>query len=128
MALPPSEAGQDAKNAQEFDSVRLFLQRAHQARPGFSLDVRTTPAVVRLCRLVDGTPLGILLAAAWVEHFSPDEIAAETGSSLDFLSSSLRDADPRHSGLRAVFEVVAQTAGPEPEADLPEAVRVPGWF
>jgi DNA-binding CsgD family transcriptional regulator/tetratricopeptide (TPR) repeat protein len=49
-------------------------------------------------------PLGILLAAAWVEMFSLQEIANEISRGLDFLSSELRDLPHRHRSLRAVFE------------------------
>ncbi len=133
LALPPLDHVEDIH---EFDSIRLFLQRAHQARPGFSLNAGNTPAVVGLCRMVDGNPLGILLAASWVEHFSPAEIADEAGSSLDFLTRDLRDAEPRHSCLRAVFESSFRRLDPGQQAvfrrlsvfrggfDLPAALAV----
>ncbi|MCP4618500.1 MAG: SARP family transcriptional regulator, partial [Bradyrhizobium sp.] len=60
--------------------------------------------VARICRLVGGMPLGILLAAAWVEMFSLQEIAAEIGQSLDFLETEMRDVPQRHRSVRAVFE------------------------
>ena len=101
LSLP---APGSAQRAEEFDAVRLFLQKARQARPGFCMDAENTPDVVRICQQVDGLPLGILLAAAWVEHFSPAEIANQTSRSLDFLTGELRDAAPRHSGMRAVFD------------------------
>ncbi len=101
LPLPPSE---NLQLMLEADSVRLFLQRAHQVRPGFSLDNSNAAAVLRICRMVDGNPLGILLAASWIEHFSPSEIADEADRSLDFLTRDLRDIEPRHSRLRAVFE------------------------
>jgi predicted ATPase/DNA-binding CsgD family transcriptional regulator len=88
----------------EFEAVRLFLQKARQARPVFSLTDENTSAVIRICQLVDGIPLGILLAAAWVEHFSPTEIANQITQSLDFLTREWRDVPPRHSGMRAAFD------------------------
>jgi predicted ATPase/DNA-binding CsgD family transcriptional regulator len=100
LEIPPPDSHQ---KIEEFDAVRLFLQKARQVRPGFSLNDENTPAVVRICRLVDGIPLGILLAAAWVEHFSPAEIADQISSSLDFLASEMREV-PRHSCMRAVFD------------------------
>ncbi len=109
LSIPPFEDSSDSpleqlQVIQEYDSVRLFIQRAHQVRPAFSFDSGNAPAVVRICRMVDGNPLGILLAASWVEHFSPADIAEEAGNSLGFLARSLRGADSRHSSLRAVFE------------------------
>jgi predicted ATPase/DNA-binding CsgD family transcriptional regulator len=84
-------------------AIRLFLQKARQVRPDFALDARNAPALIRICQLVDGNPLGILMAAAWVEHFSPAEIVEQTNENLDFLALNLRDTEIRHSNMRAVF-------------------------
>lgn len=101
LHLPPRDT---LKDAEKFDSIGLFLQKAALARPGFSLDPNNTSSVVQICRMVDGNALGILLAAAWLEYFSPAEIEQEICRSLDFLSSAARDAEPRHCCMRAVFD------------------------
>jgi hypothetical protein len=49
-----------------FDAVRLFAERAAEARPGFSLDAQTAPLAVEISRRLDGLPLAIELAAARV--------------------------------------------------------------
>jgi predicted ATPase/DNA-binding CsgD family transcriptional regulator len=92
------------KNIEDYGAVNLFLQRASQVCPGFSLDASNTPAVIQICRLLDGNALAILLAAAWLEYFSPEEIITEIHQNLDFLSHEQRDAEPRHFGMRAVFD------------------------
>src|SRR5512142_1014372 len=81
MELPRSESLQDSPLS---DSMALFVQRAGQVRPSFALDDANAAEIVRLCRLVDGSPLGILLAASGVEHFSPAEILDQAETSLDF--------------------------------------------
>jgi predicted ATPase/DNA-binding CsgD family transcriptional regulator len=101
LQLPPRN---NLDNAQDYGAVSLFLQKANQVKPGFSLDTANAPDVIKICHLVDGNPLGILLAAAWLEHFSPAEIGEEIRQSLDFLSLEMRDAEPRHFGMRAVFD------------------------
>jgi predicted ATPase/DNA-binding CsgD family transcriptional regulator len=101
LELPPSGA---PLQAERFDAVRLFVQRARQARPGYTLSGEEEAAVARICRLVDGMPLGILLAAARIAHFSPREIADQIGRSLDFLAQELRDLPPRHHSMRAAFD------------------------
>lgn len=101
LQLPPLDSLQ---NPAECDAVRLFLQKASQVQPVFTLNISNTPAVIQICNLVDGNALGILLAAAWIEHFSPAEIAIEISNNLDFLSRQVRDAEPRHFGMRAVFD------------------------
>jgi predicted ATPase/DNA-binding CsgD family transcriptional regulator len=88
----------------DFDAINLFLYKATQVQPQFSLNRENVPHVIRICRLVDGNALGILLAAAWLEHFSPAEIADEIDKGLDFLSSQARDVEPRHRCMGAVFD------------------------
>src|SRR6188472_1162569 len=58
-------------------AVRLFVERAKQVAPGFALDEAGYSQALRLCRLVDGMPLGIELAASWVSVLSGAEIADE---------------------------------------------------
>lgn len=101
LNLPAPDSLQEVN---EFDAVRLFLQKARQARPGFSLSDENIPGVVSICQQVDGIPLGILLAAACVEHFSPAEIADQISKNLDFLAREFRDMDTRHGCMRAVFD------------------------
>ena len=59
-------------------------------------------AITRICTLVEGMPLGIQLAAAWVRMLSPQEIAEELERSLSFLESTHRDVPDRHRSLQAV--------------------------
>jgi len=98
---PDTATGVDAL---ENDAVRLFVGRARQARPDFSPDGRDLAAIARICRLVEGMPLGIVLAAAWMEMLSPEEIAAEIARSLDFLQTEMRNMPERHRSIRGVFE------------------------
>ncbi len=86
-----------------YAAVQLFLQTARRVDAHFSLAAEA-PAVVRICQLVEGMPLGIELAAAWVRAFSCREIAARIQHNLDFLVTSLRDVPERHRSLRAAFE------------------------
>jgi predicted ATPase len=85
-------------------SVELFLQRARRAHVGFYATPADYSAIIRICQLVDGMPLGIELAAAWVRTLSCEEIAREIERGLDFLSGSARDLPARHRSMRAVFD------------------------
>ena len=85
-------------------STMLFLQRAQQVRVGFVLtDVERT-AVLRICQLVQGLPLAIELAAAWVWTLSCREIAYEIERGLDFLAATARDMPERHRSITTVFD------------------------
>ena len=85
-------------------AVRLFLERAAQVVPGFALDDAEYSQALRICRLVDGMPLGIELAASWVSVLSCAEIADEIEVNIDFLASSMRDVPERHRSMRAAID------------------------
>jgi predicted ATPase/DNA-binding SARP family transcriptional activator len=100
LAIPQNEqADWDTSSA-----VTLFLQRARQARARFELAPEDRPAIIHICRMVDGTPLAIELAAAWTRTLSCREIAQEIEQSVDFLATRGRDFPERHRSLRAVFD------------------------
>ena len=88
----------------EDGAVRLFVERARQSDAGFELSGGDVQHVVRICRLVDGMPLGIELAAAWVAVLPCAEIADEIEATLGFLETSMRDVPERHRSLRAAFD------------------------
>lgn len=101
LAVPPPNAGADAD---QYPAVQLFVQRAQRVQPQFALTPEVTPWVVRICRLVEGLPLGLELAAGWVRGQSCQAIAQELEQSLDVLATTQRDVAPRHRSLRAVFD------------------------
>jgi predicted ATPase/DNA-binding SARP family transcriptional activator len=86
------------------DAVNLFVQRAKRVQPHFSLTEETLNDVLEICRLVDGTPLGLELAAVWVRAMTPKEIARDITYCLDFLRSDSRNLPKRQQSIRAVFD------------------------
>lgn len=97
-------AASERTQATDFSAIRLFVQCARQQRPGFVLDADSARDAARICRLVEGIPLGIVLSASWAGTLSPAEIAEELGNGLDFLSTEWRDVPERQRSMRAVFE------------------------
>jgi predicted ATPase/DNA-binding SARP family transcriptional activator len=89
---------------ESYDAVQLFLQNASRARTGFDLSPENRPYVIRICQLLEGMPLGIELASAWVWMFSCEQIATKIQRDLDFLATSLRDVPARHRSMRAIFD------------------------
>ena len=89
---------------ESYSAILLFLQCARRMQPGFSLSLDESPHLVRICQIVEGMPLGIELAAAWVRMLSCAEIAQEIQRHLDFLSSAARDVPERHRSLQAVMD------------------------
>lgn len=92
----------------DMPAVRLFAACATRRWPDFALDARNLPAVLRICRLVQGMPLGIELAAAWVESLSPDEIATEIAQSQTFLTGEWQNLPERQRSLHTIFEMTWQ--------------------
>ena len=103
QGLPVPENGQAEESVQN-TSLELFLQRARRAHVKFTPTPKDYPAILHICQLVDGNPLAIELAAAWVRILTCAEIASEIEHGLDFLSLSARDLPARHRSMRAVFD------------------------
>jgi predicted ATPase len=100
----PEQIPEDAQKARAFAAVELFLQAAHRVQPGLELADTDLAAISRLCRLVQGMPLGILLAAAWSGVLRPTEIVTEIENGLDFLEADWADVPERQRSIRAVFD------------------------
>jgi predicted ATPase/DNA-binding XRE family transcriptional regulator len=101
LPVPPQNAVGDLSR---YSSVILFAETARRLNSGFKLSTDNGPAIARICRMVEGMPLGIEIAASWVRIMSCDEIANEIAHSLDFLTVTMRDVPARHRSMRAVFD------------------------
>lgn len=97
----PNEA--TATNLLDYAAIKLFVQRALRSQPAFEPNASDCEAITRICRAVQGMPLGILLAAAWVNQLTVQVIADEISQNLDFLATEWRDLPERHRSIRAVF-------------------------
>ena len=75
-----------------------------RSTPRYALTEDEHPHVERVCRLVNGMPLGIELAAAWASTLPCREIADEIERNLGFLETSMQDVPERHRSLRAAFD------------------------
>jgi predicted ATPase/DNA-binding SARP family transcriptional activator len=87
----------------QYEAVQLFVQSARRAQPDFSL-APNRHAVARICQLVQGIPLNIELAAAWLRVMPCDQIADEVERGLDILQTTMRNIPERHRSVRANFE------------------------
>ncbi len=94
----------DPQAAAHCAAVSLFASGARRTRPDFELSDHNLRAVSEITAHVQGMPLAILLAAAWVEVLSPAEILAEMGNNLDFLHTEWADLPPRQRSMRLTFD------------------------
>jgi predicted ATPase/DNA-binding SARP family transcriptional activator len=110
-------AAQAVSNVMDFTAARLFLLNARRIRPDFNPSTVDARYINRICRLVQGMPLALQLAASWVDVLSPQEIAAEIEKSVDFLESNERDVPSRQRSMRALFDTVWERLT-QPERDV----------
>jgi len=105
--VPPLDLPPDGVAVAELaghEAVRLFAARAAGARPGFTLTTENTVSVARLCRTLDGIPLGIELSAARVRALSVEQIADRLRDRFQLLNSGDRTAPLRQQTLRATVD------------------------
>jgi predicted ATPase/DNA-binding NarL/FixJ family response regulator len=100
----PAASVTDPLEVMEYDAVRLFAERAGAAAPGFAVGAGNASAVARICRALDGLPLAIELAAAWVRALSAEQIAARISDRFLLLTGADRSAPARHQTLRATID------------------------
>lgn len=109
LALPVAEAGSslDATTIGRSPAAALFVQRAQLADPCFSLDVDNAEAIAEICLRLDGLPLAIELAAAWVTVFSPGDLLPRLKCQLDRarhrLARGQGQRPARHETLRTTI-------------------------
>lgn len=90
--------------AAAFGSVQLFLHNAIRIQAGFAPSLAQGRDIMRICQLVEGMPLGIELASAWVRTLPCQEIAREIERNLGFLTTAWSNVPARHQSVRAVFD------------------------
>jgi tetratricopeptide (TPR) repeat protein len=99
----PHPAEADVADLSGFEAVTLFRQRARQVQAAFDL-AGNEAGVLTICRLLQGMPLGIELAAASVRTRSPAQIARQIEADLSTLATSLRNVPARQRSMVAVFD------------------------
>lgn len=100
----PAEGESVATTIRRSEAARLFVERAKDHQPEFSLDNANAPLIASICRRLDGIPLAIELAAARVSTLSVDELAQRLDDRFTALAKGHRTAIPRHKTLRALVD------------------------
>ncbi len=95
----------DPGSIEKFEALILFQQRARQVKPDFQWDEASIAAVVQICQLFEGLPLGIELAAADVWSQSCQMIANKINTHWNSLITMASDVSPRYRSLWANLEV-----------------------
>lgn len=99
--LPYPEEQLD-EEIERYGAVQLFLHAARRHSPDFTLTAENRLAVVRICRLVEGLPLGIELAAGWTRSMSCAAIAERIAEDLELLIGTENAQDQPLSMVAAI--------------------------
>ena len=104
--LSAPEPGEEYRleNLTEFGAVRLFCARARAATDAFELTATTAPAIVEICRRLEGVPLALELAAARCAMLPPQAILERLRGRLDLLSGGPQDQPLRQRTLRNTID------------------------
>jgi len=103
QGLPYPQHPQDP-DFEHYSAIQLFIRNAQRVFSGFGLRQEDKPYLIQICALVDGLPLGIELASAWVRALSCAELASSIKKNFELLQTSSLDVPPRHRSLHAAFD------------------------
>ena len=128
LPLPAESGAGPAAEIAASPAVALFVDRARAVRPGFALTEGNAAAVAEICRLLEGLPLAIELAAARTRLLDPAALLDRLAASLDALGTGAVDLPARQRTLRATVEwSVGLLTGPEGSLLEVTAVFTGGW-
>ena len=88
----------------QIEAVRLFLERANAVRAGFNLSQENAPAIVQICRRLDGIPLALELAAARLGVLAVEDIARRLDDRFGLLAVGTKNSLPQHQTLSALID------------------------
>ena len=130
LSLPTPVSATEHKPScarQDSEAVQFFMQNARRVRVTFSPQAEAQH-VARICRLVDGIPLALELAATWLKVLSCAQIADEIERSLDILTTRQQNMPVRHRSMRAVLEQAWQLLTAPEQAVLKQLALLRGGF
>ena len=104
LALPAADDLGDPAALAAVPAVALFVERAQAVVPGFTLTLRNAAPVAAICIRLDGLPLALELAAAWLRLLPPAALLARLERALTVLIDGPRDLPPRQRTLRATID------------------------
>ena len=109
-------------------ALQLFVERAQDAQAAFRLTTSNAAVVAAICQRLDGLPLAIELAAAWIKVLPPDVLLIRLDQALPLLTAGRRDAPARQRTLEAAITWSYDLLEPQQQALLRAlAVFVGGW-
>lgn len=104
LSLPELSQAVPVEALSQYEAVCLFVERAKSVDVGFAVSDTHAPAVVDICRRLDGIPLAIELAAARLNALSPEQINERLNDRFRLLTGGSRTAVARQRTLEATVD------------------------
>jgi non-specific serine/threonine protein kinase len=104
LTIPEIHRVETIEQLNDYESIRLFDERAQLVQMDFALTQENASSVVQICSRLDGIPLAIELAAVRVQMFSAEQIASQLNECFHSLTGGSRTALPRHQTLQASID------------------------
>ncbi|MCA9880661.1 MAG: AAA family ATPase, partial [Thermomicrobiales bacterium] len=123
LALPPAVGEPEGASLLEYGAVALFVERTRWARPGFVLDQANGRVVADICRQLDGLPLAIELAAAWMRVVAPEDLRRLLDPGLPLLRGGVAERPDRQRTMRGAIAWSSELLTPD-EARLFRALGI----
>ncbi len=104
LDYPPSGSEQTANAVLRYPAAQLFVRRVVARAESFALTDEEAPFVAEVCRMLDGIPLAIEMAAGQVAAFGLRQTVSRLASRLELLRLSRRTSVLRHRTLKATLD------------------------
>ncbi len=101
----PDAGRAEPKGVGGFDAVRLFVDRAAHRQPGYQLSEESAEVVAGICRQLDGMPLAIELASAWLGVLGEAEILERVVGDITLLETDAPGVPARHRSMAAAIQI-----------------------
>jgi predicted ATPase/class 3 adenylate cyclase len=104
LGLPGENDIATVDSLAEFESLRLYVERAKAANSAFEVNEENAAAITEICVKLDGLPLAIELAAARMRMFTPQKLLERLSDRLNLLKRGGRDLSLRQQTLRGMID------------------------
>ena len=104
LSVPDPNGRLTPQEVLQYDSVKLFVERAVASKSDFAITSQNASAVASVCRSLDGIPLALELAASRIRAMSVQQIESRLHSRFALLTGGSRTALPRHQTLGALID------------------------
>jgi predicted ATPase len=118
LGAPPAVGRLAVGDARQYASIELFVDRARAVRPDFILTPENVGDVAAICRMLDGLPLALELAAANTRILSPRSLRERLAARKDLPKSTVRDLPERQGTMRATMDWSYDLLSPSAQALL----------